>query len=271
MSHVHYGDCLDVMWTFPSGSVDLIFTSPPYANARAKTYGGIDPDDYVEWFLPRAEEMKRLLKPTGSLVINIKEKVVDGQRHTYVLDLIKALKDDAGLFWCEEYIWHKSTSMPGYWRNRFRDSWERLLHFTIDGFPKINQEAVMVPAGEDVRYRVSESRDIPYTDTIRRRSASGAPFGVNRMNWRGREMVNPGNVLHGSPVTRNTGHSAAFPEWLPEWFIKLFTDPGDVVLDPFLGSGTTYRVAQRMGRVPVGIEINPDTNVNLDGQLCLTT
>ena len=71
-------------------------------------------------------------------------------------------------------------------------------------------------------------------------------------------MVYPSNVLHKSPVAHNTGHSAAFPEWLPEFFIKLFTDEGDVVLDPFLGSGTTYRVAKQLGRVPIGIEIDPE-------------
>ena len=74
--------------------------------------------------------------------------------------------------------------------------------------------------------------------------------------WEGKRTVYPSNVLHRSPIAHNTGHSAAFPEWLPEFFILLFTDEGDVVLDPFSGSGTTYRVAERLKRVPVGIDIN---------------
>ena len=93
-NRVHIGDCLDIMRTLPADSIDLIVTSPPYADARAHTYGGISPDDYVEWFTKRAEEMFRILKPTGSFALNIKEKVVDGQRHTYVLDLILALSRD---------------------------------------------------------------------------------------------------------------------------------------------------------------------------------
>ena len=80
-------------------------------------------------------------------------------------------------------------------------------------------------------------------------------------------MVYPTNVLHRSPIAHNTGHSAAFPEWLPEFFIKLFTDPGDVVLDPFLGSGTTYRVAKRLGRIPVGIELDAASPMDLADDL----
>ncbi len=95
---------------FPSDSVDLVVTSPPYADARKHTYGGISPDEYVDWFSVRAVEMHRVLKPTGSLILNIKEKAVDGQRHTYVLDLILNFKRHIGFKWIEEYIWHKTTS-----------------------------------------------------------------------------------------------------------------------------------------------------------------
>ncbi len=110
---VNHGDCLDVMRRMPADFVDLIVTSPPYADARAHTYGGIRPDEYVPWFVERAVEMHRVLKPTGSFVLNIKEKAVSGERHTYVLELILALKREVGFRWVEEYIWHKTTSAPG--------------------------------------------------------------------------------------------------------------------------------------------------------------
>jgi site-specific DNA-methyltransferase (adenine-specific) len=84
----------------------------------------VTPDDYVAWFMPRAEQFARVLKPGGSLVINIKEKVVDGERHTYVLELILAMKKQ-GWLWTEEYVWHKRNCFPGKWPNRFRDAWER--------------------------------------------------------------------------------------------------------------------------------------------------
>ena len=124
------GDCLEVLAFAPSASVDLIVTSPPYADARVTDYGGVGPDDYVEWFFPRAQEFHRVLKPTGSFVLNIKERCEAGERHTFVLELIQAIRNDADFRWVEEYIWHKSTSAPGKWPNRFRDAWERCLHFS---------------------------------------------------------------------------------------------------------------------------------------------
>jgi DNA modification methylase len=86
------GDCEEVLKSFPDNSVDLIFTSPPYADQRKKTYGGIKPDDYVDWFLPKAAQFFRVLKPRGTFVLNIKERVVNGERHTYVIELILELR-----------------------------------------------------------------------------------------------------------------------------------------------------------------------------------
>jgi len=105
-SAAHQGDCLNVLRAYPDQCIDLIVTSPPYADQRTTTYGGIAPDEYVAWFLPRTEQFRRVLKPGGSFVLNIKEKVVNGERHTYVLELILALRKQ-GWLWTEEYIWHK--------------------------------------------------------------------------------------------------------------------------------------------------------------------
>lgn len=123
------GDCRDVLPALQHGFADLVITSPPYADNRKKTYGGVPVDKYVEWFLPISAEIKRILKPTGSFVLNIKERVADGERHTYVLDLILEMRRQ-GWLWTEEYIWHKKNCYPGKWPNRFRDAWERCLHFT---------------------------------------------------------------------------------------------------------------------------------------------
>jgi site-specific DNA-methyltransferase (adenine-specific) len=105
-SAVHNGDCLDVLKVYPDASFDLIVTSPPYADQRSSTYGGILPDKYVEWMILRTEQFLRVLKPTGSFVLNIKEKAINGERHTYVLELILAMKKQ-GWLWTEEYVWHK--------------------------------------------------------------------------------------------------------------------------------------------------------------------
>ena len=141
------GDCGEVLKELPDNSVDLIFTSPPYADQRKQTYGGISPNKYVAWFLPRAEQFLRVLKPTGTFILNIKERVVDGERHTYVIELILAMRKQ-GWLWTEEFMWHKKNSYPGKWPNRFRDNWERLIQFNKTKKFNMYQEAVMVPVGD---------------------------------------------------------------------------------------------------------------------------
>src|SRR5579885_1776269 len=249
--------CRVIVWIFclnyPSNSVDLIVTSPPYADQRKDTYGGVHPDRYVEWFLPIAAELKRVLKPRGSFILNIKERVVDGERHTYVLELIVALRKQ-GWLWTEEYIWHKRNSYPGKWPNRFRDAWERCLHFTKEKHFAMYQDAVRVPMGD---WSQSRLRNLSETDRRRDNSRVQSGFGKKIENWVGRELAYPDNVLHLATECSNQGHSATFPVELPSWFIKLFTQPGDVVLDPFLGSGPTAVAARQLGRHCIGIEIDP--------------
>ncbi len=248
------GDCSEELRKLEDNSIDLIVTSPPYADARKKVYGGIHPDDYVEWFLPISEQLLRVLKPTGTFILNIKERVVNGERHTYVLELIMKMREQ-GWLWTEEFIWHKKNAYPGKWPNRFRDAWERLLQFNKQKKFKMFQETVMVPMGDWAKTRLKRLSE---RDRIRDESKVNSGFGKNISNWIGREMAYPTNVLHMATECSNKNHSAVFPEALPEWFIKLFTEEGDWVLDPFMGSGTTIRVAQRLHRNSVGIELNKE-------------
>jgi DNA modification methylase len=248
------GDCREVLKAFADNSVDLIITSPPYADSRAQTYGGIHPDKYVEWFLPITVELLRVLKPDGTFILNIKEKTVNGQRHTYVIELILEMKRQ-GWLWTEEFVWHKKNCYPGKWPNRFRDAWERLLQFNKTKKFNMYQCAVMLPMGNWAEKRL---RNLSETDKTRDTSKVGSGFGKKVSNWLDRDKVYPTNVLYMATETRNKNHSAVFPESLPEWFIKLFTQEGDVVLDPFMGSGTAVRVAQCMARRAVGIEVMPE-------------
>ena len=201
------GDCGEVLRGLPDDSVDLVFTSPPYADSRKHTYGGVHPDRYVEWFLPKAEQFRRVLKPEGTFVLNVKERVVDGERHTYVLELILALRRQ-GWLWTEEFCWHKKNCYPGKWPNRFRDAWERCLQFNRQKRFKMNQEAVRVPMGDWAKSRL---RNLSGTDRARDESKVRSGFGKNVSNWIGRDMAYPTNVLHLATECANRSHSAAFP------------------------------------------------------------
>lgn len=248
------GDCKNELKKIPDNSVDLIFTSPPYADSRKGTYGGISPDDYVEWFLPISDELLRVLNPTGTFVLNIKEKVVEGERSTYVIELILEMRRQ-GWLWTEEFIWHKKNCYPGKWPNRFRDAWERLLQFNKSKKFNMYQEEVMVPVGDWAKTRL---RNLSGTDMMRDNARNGSGFGKNVSNWLNKTKVFPTNVLHLATECNNKNHSAAFPNELPAWFMKLFTKQGDLVLDPFMGSGTTVMAAQKMKRNSIGIEILPE-------------
>jgi DNA modification methylase len=253
-AEIKHGDCVNVLLDYPDNTFDLIVTSPPYADKRKNTYGGVAPEKYVEWFLPRSKEFLRVLKTTGTFILNIKEKAENGERHTFVLELILALRKQ-GWLWTEEFIWHKKNCYPGKWPNRFRDAWERCLQFNKTRHFKMNQEAVMVPMGDWADARL---KSLGKNDVVRFDSQVASGFGKNIANWIGRDKAYPTNVLHLATECGNKSHSAAFPEALPEWFIKLFTNEEDFVLDPFVGSGTTCVVAQRLCRNSVGIELKSE-------------
>jgi DNA modification methylase len=248
------GDCLEVLDDFGNNMFDLIVTSPPYADSRSKTYGGVKPKNYVDWFLPRAKQFYRVLDPKGTFILNIKERVINGQRSTYVIELILELQKQ-GWLWTEEFIWHKKNSFPGKWPNRFRDSWERCLQFNKKRRFNMYQDAVKVPIGDWAERRLN---NLSETDKQRDESKVGSGFGKNVSNWKGKEEVYPTNVLHLATECNNKGHSAAFPKALPEWFIKLFSKEYDMILDPFMGSGTTIEVAQKLYRNAVGIDIHEE-------------
>lgn len=246
-----HDECLATLKTFPDESFDLIFTSPPYADNRKRTYKGVPINHYVEWFLPISDELRRVMKPEGSFVLNIKERAVNGERQTYVLELILAMKKQ-GWLWTEEYIWHKKNCYPGKWPNRFRDAWERCLHFTKKKRFKIFQDSVVVPMGNWAEKRLSK---LSTKDQTRDESRVGSGFGKNVSHWLGKKYVYPTNVLHLSTECSNRGHSASFPISLPTWFIKLFTEEEDLVLDPFMGAGTTALACIMLNRHYIGIEM----------------
>ncbi len=224
--------------------VDLIVTSPPYADARRKHYDSIHPDDFVRWFLTFHRPFWDALKPDGNLVLNIKDKVVKGVRHRYVWHLIELLTE-LGWHCIDDYIWHKTNPMPGYWPTRLRDGWEYCFHLAKSKRPYMDQNAVRKPIG-----KWAESRLVNFgkNDASRHNSQNNSGFGRNISRWVGRHTVLPSNILTVPLIGKNKGHPAAFPPDLPAFFIRLLSPCDGLVVDPFAGSGMTGIAAVKLGR-----------------------
>jgi DNA modification methylase len=252
---VVHGDAALLLGKLPRASVDLFFTSPPYADARA--YSRIHPDRYVEWFLPFARSMYEASKPTGSLILNIKNRVakdgpLKGQRHPYVYQLVLALQN-MGWRWIETYVWAKPNAVPGRFGTRTKDSFEYVYHFARGASPFFDLNAIRVPYKADpaeIQRRMK--------DKLGRRSTA-AGFGRDRTKTYLLGGADPGNVIT-VPQTYNqhkgVAHTAAMPEGLAEFFIKAAAPNRGVVIDPFAGGATTVVVARRLGRLAGGFEIH---------------
>jgi len=248
---VIHGDSREKIRSF-AGQVDLIVTSPPYADARRKHYDSIHPDQFADWFLSFHDSFYNALKPTGSFVLNIKDKVVDGVRHRFVWQTIDALCK-RGWYSIDDYIWHKTNPMPGAWPTRLRDGWEYCFHLAKSRHPFFNADAVRKPIGDWVNSRLAR---LGNGDLSRHNSENQSGFGRNISYWVGKQTVLPSNVLSIPLVGKNKGHPAVFPVDLPLFFIKLLTPPGGLVVDPFAGSGTTGIAALAAKRRCVLIDNN---------------
>ena len=251
------GDSQALLAQLPRDSVDLFFTSPPYADARA--YSRIHPDRYVEWFLPIARAMYDAAKPTGSLILNIKNRVakdgpLKGQRHPYVYQLVLAMQN-MGWRWVETYVWAKPNAIPGRFGPRTKDSFEYVYHFARGTSPYFDLDAIRVPYRADAAEIDRRSRD-----TNGRRSTA-AGFGRDRTKTYLLGGADPGNVVTVAQTYnqhKGVAHTAAMPEGLAEFFIKAAAPQGGVVIDPFAGGATTIVVARRHGRLAGGFEIHQD-------------
>lgn len=251
------GDSLDMLPRLAAGSVGLFFTSPPYADQRA--YSRIHPDRYVEWFLPFARAMYEATSETGSLVLNIKNRVANrghlkGQRHPYVYQLVLALQH-MGWRWVETYIWAKPNAVPGRFGPRTKDSFEYVYHFARGPKPYFDLDAVRVPYKADPAEIVRRS-----LDTLGRRNTE-AGFGRDRTRTYLLGGADPGNVVSVAQTYnqhRGVAHTAAMPEGLAEFFIRSMSPADGLVIDPFAGGGTTVVVGRRLGRRTAGFELHAE-------------
>jgi site-specific DNA-methyltransferase (adenine-specific) len=248
-----HGDSREQLREF-KGQVDLIVTSPPYADARHKHYDSIHPDRFADWFLTFHKPFYDALKPHGSLVLNIKDKVVNGVRHRFVWKTIETLCA-RGWYSIDDYIWHKTNPMPGYWPNRLRDGWEYCFHLSKSSKPYFDANAVRKPIGDWVHSRLAR---LGGNDLKRHNSENKSGFGRNISKWVGKQTVLPPNVISVALVGKNKGHPAVFPTDLPLFFIKMLCPKDGLVVDPFAGSGSTGLAALALNRRCILIDNNAE-------------
>lgn len=265
------GDCVEIMKRLPPGSVDLVITSPPYADQRDYGSGlsSIPPDEYVAWFAPKARQIKRVLKGNGSFVLNISDKVVDNYQHLYAFELVIYLCRKLGFHLVRDYIWYNPATPPNVFSRggygRTKKSHEYCFWFAKGEEWTFNLDPIRKPYSKDMqKYLNGEGKG----DRNQNTRPSTHNFDCEKV-WVDNGGSDPGSVIELGNTSstdifnrlckeHGISHPARFPEKLPEFFILAGSNEGDLVLDPFSGSGTTCVSAVRNGRRWIGIDTNAD-------------
>jgi site-specific DNA-methyltransferase (cytosine-N4-specific) len=262
-------DSQKLLRAIPEASIDLVLTSPPYALHFKKEYGNVEKCDYVEWFLPFAREIYRVLTDEGSFVLNIGGSFNPGTptRSLYHFKLLVALVEEIGFHLAQECFWYNPAKLPApaEWvtvrRQRVKDSVEYVWWLSKTPWPRADNRNVLVPYSADMERLIKKgykAKVRPSGHNITRK------FQVNRGGAIPSNLIERGNNESNSEYIRACSaaglkvHPARFPAALPEFFIKLCTLPDQLVLDPFAGSNTTGYVAEMLGRRWISCELNND-------------
>lgn len=263
----YLGDALEYLKRLGDGTVSLVFTSPPYALHFKKEYGNASQADYVDWFMPFAREMHRVLRDDGSLVIDIGGAWTPGQptRSLYHFELLIRLCREIGFHLAQEFFWYNPAKLPSpaEWvtvrKIRVKDSVECLWWLSKTPTPKADNQRVLTEYSADMKRLVERgysSRKRPsghvITQKFKERGGSIPPniliFGNNDAT---------GSYMKRCKDHGIAPHPARFPVQLPTFFIRYLTDPADLILDPFAGSNTTGEAAERENRRWIAFEIEP--------------
>jgi site-specific DNA-methyltransferase (cytosine-N4-specific) len=265
LGKAYCADSLEFLPTLPAASVDLVVTSPPYALHFKKEYGNADQKEYVRWFLPFAEQIKRVLKPDGSFVLNVGGAWKPGApvRSLYHFRLLLALCDDIGFNLCQEFFWYNPAKMPApaEWVNvrrmRVKDSVEYIFWLSPTKFPRADNSKVLQAYSKDMQRLIKRG----IKNTKRPSGHNIKPtFANNKGGSIPPNLIECGNNESNSRYIKESKeqgrkvHPARFPAELPRFFIQFLTEPGELVLDPFAGSNTTGAVAEQVGRRWITIE-----------------
>ena len=261
------GDCRDysvVERLLEGARANVVITSPPYATQReydpVSGFQPVPPEEYVTWFRDVADNIQAILALDGSYFLNIKEHAADGERHLYVKDLVIAHKRQWGWRFVDEFCWRKTDNgVPGGWNNRFKNAWEPIHHFCRQAAIKFRPQAVGHVSADCFDYSPDNPKSASGSGLLGTgaRGAAAGDAGAADDDGRHTGIARPSNVVEAKTESGQGSHSAPFPRVLVEFFVKAFSDPGDLVFDPFLGSGTTIAAADVLGRKGCGCEISP--------------
>ena len=257
VNKTHIGDCMELSKELPDDCIDLVVTSPPYADtvSYGKDINVFSPENYSDWILPLFKEANRFLNPTGSFILNINDKIVKGERSTYVMETVIKIVKESGLKLYDRYIWHKKSGLPMGGEKRLNDRMEYIFHFVRDtkNF-KTNMDVVRVPYAQSSIVRAKA----PIKEQKLATESGITEFGKDKEMTLNPLGSKPNGVFRfdNAGVLKGAKHPAPFHPDLPRWFIKFLTDKGDIVLDPFMGGGTTAEVALDLGRDYIGFEKN---------------
>jgi site-specific DNA-methyltransferase (adenine-specific)/site-specific DNA-methyltransferase (cytosine-N4-specific) len=248
LNQIYQGDSLELLLKLPDNSVDLVITSPPYADLKVYIDNpGILADEYVEWFLPICNEICRVIKPTGSFILNINDKVEGGFRHPYVFDLISQIHKRTELKMFERLFWNKMKSLPN--RSRFGDRVEYIFWFAKEKNFKFYLD--------EMRTEYSEKSIKRMKKPLKKRYARTENEVEEYKDWAPNPLgALPTTLVNISSESKRIAdnHVAVYPVELVDYFIKGSTQEGDIVLDPFMGTGTTGVSAQKLCRSFIGFE-----------------
>lgn len=253
LNKIYQGDSLELLKQLPDNSIDLVITSPPYADLKTYIdFKGVLADDYVDWFIPYCREIERVIKPTGSFILNINDKVENGFRHPYVFDLISRLHRETGLKMFERLFWNKMKSLPN--RSRFGDRIEYLFWFAKSKDFYFNIDEMRTEYSEKSIKRMKKPLKKRYARTDNDDNLDYKDWAPNPKGALPTTIVN----ISSESKRIADNHVAVYPVDLVKYFIGGATKEGDVVLDPFMGTGTTGVASSIMGRNYIGFEMQSD-------------
>lgn len=271
LGKAYLGDALEIMKGIRGESVNLIVTSPPFPLTfqKKKPYGSVRVDQYVSWFLNYAHEFKRVLKPDGSLVIDIGGVWNKGlpSRHLYQYHLLIQLCETLGLHLAQDFYWYNPGALPApaEWVNvrriRVKAAVNHVWWLSKTPWPKADNRKVLKKYSNDMLrllergYRI-KTRPSGHNITAKFNTNHGGAIPSNLIESGNNDSS--GHYLKKCAESKLPVHPARFPRALPEFFISLCTNPGDLVMDPFGGSNITGEAAERLNRRWIAIELVKD-------------